>query len=138
MVRIHLKKAKCDQFGAGADIVLGRTDMALCPVAAILDYICSRGPNPGAFFLNSGGHIVTKHWFVEQVRGALNTAGFPQHDYAGHSFRIGAATTAALVGIEDSTIQTLGRWQSAAFLQYIRMPKESLAALSSAMARTVS
>ncbi len=34
----------------------------------------------------------------------------------GHSFRIGAATTAVVVGIADSSIQTLGRWQSAAFL----------------------
>ena len=52
----------------------------------------------------------------------------------GHSLRTGAATAAAQVGVEDFTIQTLGRWQSAAFLQYIRMPKEKLAVVSSLLA----
>ena len=44
---------------------------------------------------------------------------------------IGAVTSAALAGVEDSTIQALGRWQSSAFLQYIRMLREQLATISS-------
>ena len=32
MVRIHLRHSKCDQFGKGVDIVLGRTGHFLCPV----------------------------------------------------------------------------------------------------------
>lgn len=31
---------------------------------------------------------------------------------AGHSFRIGVATTARACGLNDSTIQMLGRWSS--------------------------
>ena len=134
MVRIHLKKSKCDQFGAGVDIILGRSGQDLCPVSALLSFISARGSTPGPFFLDSGGKPIIKPWFVEQIRGCLNRAGLPQHQYAGHSFRIGAATTAAIAGIEDSTIQTLGRWHSAAFLQYIRMPRERLASLASVMA----
>ena len=34
MVQIHLKRSKCDQFGSGADIILGRTGVNLCPVTS--------------------------------------------------------------------------------------------------------
>ncbi len=45
------------------------------------------------------------------------------------AFGLGAATSAALAGLEDSTIQTLGRWQSAAFLQYNYKDAEGAASL---------
>lgn len=134
MVQIHLKRSKCDQFGAGSDVVVGITGMVLCPVTAMVRYIEARGTQPGPFFLDASGGTVTKPWFVGRIRDVLTTIGCPAHQYAGHSFRIGAATTAAMVGIEDSMIQTLGRWHSAAFLQYIRTPKERLAAVSASLA----
>ena len=133
-VKVHLRQSKCDQFGRGVDIVVGRTDTACCPVAAVVNYISLRQGCPGPFFLFRDGTPATKNWFVQQIRATLVHLGLPQDQYAGHSFRIGAATTAALVGIEDSTIQALGRWQSAAFLQYIRMPRDHLATISRRLA----
>ena len=137
MVRIHLKKSKCDQFGSGADVILGRTHTALCPVAAVLGYIVVRQVGPGPFFQDTDGRTLTKAQFIGEIRSILTGLGLPQHQYAGHSFRIGAATSAALAGIEDSTIQTLGRWHSAAFLQYIRMPREKLAVVSKSLAALI-
>ncbi len=135
MVRVHLKRSKCDQFGAGANIVLGATGQPLCPVTAILRYIQARGPSPGVFFRKSPSEPVLKPWFVDQLRDVLAAVGLPRHQYAGHSFRIGAATTAAMAGVEDSTIQTLGRWHSSAYLQYIRLPSERLAGVSVVLAK---
>ena len=135
MVQVHLKRSKCDQFGSRSDIVVGRTDANICPVQAIVDYVAKRGDKPGPFFTITLSQPVTKSWFVAQFRAILSAVGLPQFEYAGHSFHIGAATTAALVGMEDSTIQALGRCHSTAFLQYIRMAKHKLAAMPWLVAR---
>ena len=130
MIKVHLKRSKCDQFGRGVDVIVGRTGSPICPVTAVLEYVRVRQDEPGPFFVSRAKTPVTKAWLVQQVRHVLRSLGLPQDDYAGNSFRIGAASSAALSGIEDSTIQALGRWQSAAFLQYVRMPREQLAHIS--------
>ena len=111
MVKVHLKRSKCDQFGRGVDVIVGRTGSPICPVTAVLEYVRVRQDEPGPFFVSRVKTPVTKAWLVQQVRHVLRSLGLPQDDYAGHSFRIGAATSAALAGIEDSTIQALGRWR---------------------------
>ena len=68
------------------------------------------------------------------LRSTLNKAGIDSSKFSGHSFRIGAASVAAARGVEDSTIQTLGRWKSESFKRYIRMPREELARISQIIA----
>ena len=70
---------------------------------------------------------------MDLVRAALASAGVDQQNYCGHSFRIGAATTAAAKGIEDSVIKSLGRWESIAYLQYVRIPRCQLTSYSSVL-----
>ena len=65
-----------------------------------------------------------KSAIVQKLRSALRGIGLNESDYAGHSFRIGAATTAAERGFEDSLIKTLGRWESEAYQLYIRLPQK--------------
>ena len=132
-VRVHLKRSKCDQLGKGVDVFVGKTGGALCPVAAIVRYVSIRGPAAGPFFIRDDGTPLTKAAFVKKVREALASLGLAPKDYAGHSFRIGAATAASQAGLEDSVIQSLGRWSSAAFLRYIRTPREQLASYSKAL-----
>ena len=134
MVRCHLKQSKTDQLGRGVDVVLERTGLELCPVAAVLGYIALRGDQSGPFFLTTAKTPLSKPDFISKFRTVLGRLGLPAEDYAGHSFRIGAATSAALAGVEDSMIQLLGRWQSAAFLRYIKTPQERLASISRTIA----
>ena len=60
------------------------------------------------------------------MRRALESQGLDVSRFNGHSFHIGAATTAAACGISDSLIQALGRWKSSAFTSYIQTPKDTL------------
>ena len=134
MVRVFLKRSKADQFGQGVAVFLGTSSNALCPVSAILAYVARRGDTPGVFFRFQSGSPLTKTRFVARVRSALLEVGIPYQNYSGHSFRIGAATAAAQAGLQDSTIQALGRWSSAAFLTYIRTPRDHLAQFSRTIA----
>ena len=68
---------------------------------------------------------------VAAVRNALSSAELDVTLFNGHSFRIGAATSAALAGVPDSTIKLMGRSKSSAFTRYLRPPVQSMAALSS-------
>ena len=107
----------------------------LCPVAAVLAYLATRGSDPGLLFTDTKKRPLLKARFVDCIRGILDVTGYPSNQFAGHSFRIGMATSAAQAGIQDSTIQALGRWNSAAFLTYTKMPGEELATESALIAR---
>ena len=38
ILKVHLKVSKCDQFGNGIDIFLGRIESPMCTVSAALSY----------------------------------------------------------------------------------------------------
>ena len=136
MVLVRIKASKCDQAKLGVTVCVGRTHQPLCPVAAILAYLAVRGRDPGPCFCFKDGQPLTKQRLVREVRGILSEAGFNCSRFSGHSFRIGAATTAAARGLPDSSIQTLGRWSSDSFRRYIRLPAQELAAFSATLSGT--
>jgi hypothetical protein len=136
IMRIHIKYSKTDQLGRGADVYLGRTHQDLCPVASLLAYLAVRGDGEGPLFKFANGQYLTKERFTARIREALTAVGRCSANYAGHSFRIGAATTAAEKGLEDATIKALGRWHSSAYQTYVRLPKEHLASISRTLLET--
>ena len=131
MVQIRVKQSQTDPFRRGVDLFVGQTGTALCPVAAMLDYLSVRGMSSGPLFRFEDGRPLTRQ---HAVREGLKQAGVDQRKYCGHSFRIGAATTAAARGVEDSIIKTLGRWESLAYLQYVKIPRSQLAGISNTLA----
>ena len=106
---------------------MGKTGDELCPVAAILAYLLVRGAVKGPLFQFADGKPLTRERFVERVREALRLAGVDHNSYSGHSFRAGAATTAAKNGVGGATIKKLGRWKSSAYQLYVKPPRSELA-----------
>ena len=136
LLKLRLKASKTDPFRKGVGVVVGRTNNKLCPVAAVLAYSAVMGSGPGFMLKFQDGKLLTKHCFVAAVRDALGAAGLDPKAFAGHWFRIGAATTANACGLNDSTIQMLGRWSSSAYLVYIETPRDQLATFSSLIGQT--
>ena len=127
---ITLRGSKTDPFGVGHVLYVGRTWSSICPVAAVLSYLAIRPASVGPLFIHTNGLPLTRAQLVRAVRSALESSGVDVSRYSGHSFRIGAATAAAQVGLPDSLIQTLGRWRPSAYLRYIRTPRSSILAVS--------
>ena len=132
---VRIKESKTDPFRKGITIYLGKTHNKLCPVAALLSYMVQRGKGEGPFFKFADGRLLTRESFVRAVREALTSLGYDCTHYAGHSFRVGAATTAAQKGMQDSLIKTLGRWESAAYMVYIQTPPDILCRVAGTLAQ---
>ena len=137
-LKIKLKSSKTDPFREGCEIHLGRTHDDLCPVSAALSWMTIRGNSPGPLFRFKSGTPLTRQLMVVKLKEALLSAGVVPTGYSGHSFRAGAATTAAINQIEDSQIKLMGRWKSDAYRRYIRPSGSHLATLSSSLSTTSS
>lgn len=97
-----------------------------CPVKYLLNYLSLRGSFGGYLFADSLGNPVSRYSFSQRLNLVLKACGLDTSRYKGHSFRIGAASLAAMKGMSDAQIRALGRWKSNAFLKYIRIPSISL------------
>ena len=90
---------------------------------------------PWPLFTWGDNRYLTRNGFVAGVHSALQEAGFVAKDYTGHSFQIGAATTASQCGTQDSLIKTLGRWESSAYTRYICTPPDVLRGVAKVLSK---
>ncbi len=132
-LQVRIKASKTDQYRHGALIYLAATENDLCPVAAVAAYLARRPPVGGPLFILASGEPLTKPKLVAQIRDILQRAEIQASAYSGHSFRIGAATTAAARGIPETLIKMLGRWSSDAYQTYIQIPPDQLAPITRAL-----
>ena len=109
---------------------IGRTGDELCPVATIMAYLAVRGMKQGPLLLTRDEQLLRRECVINNIHQAVQTLGLKSSHYAGCSFRIGAATSAAERGFPDSTIKALGRWKSDAYQTYIQLLRQWLASLS--------
>ena len=68
VIHFFLKQSKCDQFGTGVEVFVGKTGKSVCPVTAILAYLSSHGDAPGTFFKHSHGKPLTKSVFIWEIQ----------------------------------------------------------------------
>ena len=124
---VCFKYSKTDPFGKGHVATLHATKTLTCPVKAMRRYLQTRiYESHRPLFLCSDGAVLTRSRFISCLRSLLEKVGLKAELYAGHSFRIGVATTAASAGLPDSLIQAMGHWNSVCYKRYIRITNHSL------------
>ena len=94
---VRLKVSKTDPFRQGQTIVIGKTNSPLCPISAMVAYLNSRPSSlvSGPLFVYISGAFLTREKLTGETRLLISNGGLDSSEFAGHSFRIGAATTAA-------------------------------------------
>ena len=127
---VRIKISKTDPFRSGHTIIVGKTDQAICPVRAMQTFLSLRGTSTGPLFQHLSGSPLTKVGLTSETRQLLSMSGLQPSQYAGHSYRIGAATTSASVGLPPWLIKTLGRWSSDCYEKYIQCPHSLLSGVS--------
>ena len=123
-LELRVRFSKTDQTGCGHNLcITNNSNPQICPVSAVSDYLKLRPVSDSTdyLFIHLNGKAVTRSQFTSVLTNALKFAGLYQAGYNTHSFRIGAATTAAMMGIPSELIKEWGRWKSDAFKRYIRI-----------------
>ena len=122
-MRVHIKQSKTDPFRQGTTLVIASHSL-VCAVTDLREYLLQRNPaDPEEpLFMLQNKEPLTRTLLNDNLRELLNILGYVENEYALHSFRIGAATTAATKNIPPWLIKTLGRWRSECYELYIRTP----------------
>ena len=118
---VRIRYSKTDQYGDTTLISLKENGLPnACPIRAMVAFRAVRTNQPGALFCHANGSPLTRYQVSAVLKKVLVASGIPSAEYGTHSFRIGAATTAALNGVPVEKIKEMGRWRSDAYKCYIR------------------
>ncbi|XP_046331235.2 uncharacterized protein LOC124114611 isoform X1 [Haliotis rufescens] len=122
-VTVALRHSKTDRHSHGIVVSISAIPgHNLCPVAAVKAYLTVRSQGQTQAFVHFDKSPLTRYQFQAVLKRALAHSGICTAAYSSHSFRIGAATTAAGNGVSSDLIQHFGRWGSECYKSYIRIP----------------
>jgi len=122
---VKIKSSKTDPFRQGCLIRLAATNSPLCPVSALHHHMISHPTKRGPLFTYHDKTFLTQKRLNNIIKEAFSSS-IRTESVSSHSFRIGAATTAAAAGIPSWLIQQLGRWNSDCFRIYTKIPNETI------------
>ncbi|CAG2204547.1 unnamed protein product [Mytilus edulis] len=111
LVVLKLKQSKTDPFRKGINIQLHKLGQLICPYTILLEYIQIRKEfsptnQTDPLFITIDKKPLERQYFITCIKKVLDICGFNSSHYNGHSFRIGAATSAGKAKIEDHLIKT--------------------------------
>ena len=107
------------------DLRMPITYAILCKIVNSLPMVCSSYFEislfvamftfQGLYFRHVDFSVVTRYQFSSVLATSLKVAGIDNKLYKSHSFRIGAASSMAMLGMQGENVAKYGRWQSNAY-----------------------
>ena len=116
--KIIFPSSKCNKRPAA--ITIKATGKRHCPLSLLQSYLSIRSSQPGPLFIFSDGKPINRTYFIKILSAATKTSKLTGR-ITSHSFRIGAATSAASMGCSAQQIKIMGRWKSDAYSSYVRV-----------------
>ena len=131
---VHIKQSKTDPFRQGHTLAIAKSSSPICSVMAMTS--SSADIQPTFVCLRPTQTMATRNNLTTELRTVQQQCGLPANNFYSHSFRIGAATTAAKVGLPPWLIKVLGHWSSDCYECYIRTPKCTILEVPRLLANT--
>ncbi len=125
MHSIFLKHSKTDRSYQGTHVIMVKTNTIFCPSMMKFLHLRPLAHPSCPLVIVDGYKPMTRSWFSSKLRDLCLSCGLPPECYSPHSWRIGAATTAALY-LLTSTLKSLSPWSSSAYQCYVRLDKKEI------------
>lgn len=119
-VTILLRYSKNDQYGKGVSLQIKKTGARICAYTNLSNFLHRRPRVGGPLFCHLNGDPLTRYQFSSVLKKCLAVRQLDYGKFTAHSFRIGAATTAAMAGYPVDIIKSAGRWRSGAYKVYLK------------------
>ena len=134
--RVQIRCSKTDPFRSGATIrITPSGDPTLCAVTVLDALVAATGWTEGPLFRLQSGITLSRQRLTALIRELAARSGVATSHYSSHSFRIGAASGAAVAGLPEWRIQALGRWSSDCYRRYVRLADSESDTVAAALAR---
>jgi len=133
---IFIEQSKTDLFHCGHSITIHASGTSTCPVKALQLYSEAVPQHQGNAPIFKGGRFspLNHQQLTHTTRHLLQSTSYNKQHYSSHSFRSGAATTAAAAGFPDWLIKALGRWNSNTYQLYIQSSPKMLESVPAQLA----
>lgn len=120
-LNIFIAHSKTDRSGKGVWITLySCRAVEICPLRTVKEYLSIRPSGEGRFLGHLDGSPLTGYQFNMVLKKCMLKLGLQAFHFTSHSFRIGAATEAAKMGLDAAIIKRIGRWNLQRFNIYVR------------------
>ena len=127
-MKVCIKKSKTNPFRQTSTINIASSQSNVCSVAATRDFLLqtpASSPQSPMFQFRDGTPL-SQRTLASNLHTLLELCGLQPNNYNTHSFRIGAATTAAATGLPTWLIKILDCWHSDSYEMYLHLTQATI------------